>query len=1132
MAWQSNIHAQTPKRDPSEALRQLLNLPAPRPTDPEQYPAPEYPITFFDPNNPPPDDAPVGDLLTYWSRFAYRNGVGPSDTVRQRLFEFCLDNPALFTNFIYLVPQTKVAATKIKEVYDKAELTAIQREQIKKWLLFNSDFFLDELLAQVKNVKEDEKNGTVENVDALNSLVKVKWEAGEPLLRDLIDSAQPRLAALANTLFYQHAIDEKDSAAEEKYRKILKTIASNRDLPSQARDLAIGKLTSTEWDGRDEWYLALFQDETLTPASDGEKNFWPLTALCVSNPDKWIPVMARMVESKDLRIRSAAANCLINVNVRPARKDALMPLLPWLSNPKWVGDKLERGRLQLIGSMEDVDMPESVPGLLWVVENDDGEAGYNRSSAAQSLVRYKDPRAAPALKRALANEKQDIHRGHIIAALIASQGLTDTEQLEALEAYATQLTSDEGRADVERHRNADDEQLPMPVIIGKYLGHLVEVPESLVQAVLTRAETLKSDNPPLATVLIQVAHRWQGRQIDLDMITRIANGSADATTINVALKRRATLRQNLTPQLQSLASVSGMAPGIGAVLLENPSLAHDVLTSKDQLAQIALLACSRRTNTRLPVDLVGPFLRSKNELLALAAERYLLLEDSKQAQELLWQHHPNKAFITGWGENAENVYENFKQAPKAEEKFRAELLKEDGPIEIIALIGTGSEIYDRVLRIFSGKAVYTHYEDPARYREREVSKAELASFKQFLTTRNYADLGPQFDPCYHSCTTEQFLTMTSEKGRRVYSQQDWATWSDLRGNLDRLGEGATLHYNLEKEIKGLEVLLADKSLPVRDVWRQGDETRVLIQSELTEEEIAKQGEDADEDDSEAALIDRWRRQVASHNAPFSWRVYSNNKAGALTSQPDIYSTIDLNKFPPDDENNSILDDDDEQVQRLTDNAIIIARTYDGLWKQLAGTKPVKVSDGEFYYSQPIATADGKWVVVSKEDVSLSKPTYIVRFNVRTGREFRVNLEPADEFTPIAFVVTQNKVLLRRAKNQHVPAKQGIGPDRPEHHLLDPATGDTRLVTGEFTPLYQKGKRFLQPTDQPNEFWAAIPDENKKQTQVGRYNVKDFTFRSLLTVPQISFTSLSMWVDERQKKLYVVYEGQLLRLPLP
>jgi hypothetical protein len=43
---------------------------------------------------------------------------------------------------------------------------------------------------------------------------------------------------------------------------------------------------------------------------------------------------------------------------------------------------------------------------------------------------------------------------------------------------------------------------------------------------------------------------------------------------------------------------------------------------------------------------------------------------------------------------------------------------------------------------------------------------------------------------------------------------------------------------------------------------------------------------------------------------------------------------------------------------------------------------------------------------------------------------------------------------------------------------------------------------------PNEFWAAIPDRMKNQTQVGRYNLGDFSFKPLLVV-HIAFDSMSM-----------------------
>jgi hypothetical protein len=105
-------------------------------------------------------------------------------------------------------------------------------------------------------------------------------------------------------------------------------------------------------------------------------------------------------------------------------------------------------------------------------------------------------------------------------------------------------------------------------------------------------------------------------------------------------------------------------------------------------------------------------------------------------------------------------------------------------------------------------------------------------------------------------------------------------------------------------------------------------------------------------------------------------------------------------------------------------------------------------------------------------------------------------------------------------------------DLPEYYLLAPDTGETQSVSGEFAPLVQEGNRFLQATGKTDEFWAAIPDRAKDQTQVGRYNLKTFSFTSALTIPHISFDSMSMWVDEKRGKIYIAYKGQLLSIPLP
>ncbi len=217
-------------------------------------------------------------------------------------------------------------------------------------------------------------------------------------------------------------------------------------------------------------------------------------------------------------------------------------------------------------------------------------------------------------------------------------------------------------------------------------------------------------------------------------------------------------------------------------------------------------------------------------------------------------------------------------------------------------------------------------------------------------------------------------------------------------------------------------------------------------------------------------------------------------------------------------------------QVIGPDSIVFGQDYANLFRQFAGSKPVAIGDEKASYSSPLATRDGKWVVAVKESEG-DEQSYIVRLNLLTGREFRVNIPPADQLYPVVFIPPLGKVLVKRAKGEYMAnGAKAKGPDKAEYYLLDPATGIVRLVTGDFTPLTQS-ERFLQPTERPDEFWAAISDEKKNQTQIGRYSVKDFSFKPMTTVPQLLFNSQSILVDAAQKKVYVVYKGQLLRLPL-
>lgn len=1131
--------AQATRPETPDVLKQLLALPAPTPrgsgADENTENGPKLQAKeFYDREKMPPDDAPIGDLINYWRWWANQNRPPEvSATVQRRLLEEFSAEPEQVANLLRVFPHDEASAARVKDLYDKSlnnpEIDQESLKRVKKWLVFYSTYFLTELQTMANKVRDNEK-GYIDQAPALVALAKVDWAAAEPLVQSLADSGQPRAATLALILLYERAVRDKDLSAEEKLRGRLRAIVANTNAPGLTRGVAIDVLSTAEWSGRDEWYLSLFHDETLINPTDGIHSFSPLGTLIVKDPDKWIPVMAKLVESTDRTVRSAAAGCLIRFQGDTARVDALRPLLPWLSNPDWAFDRFNQ-RLRLIQSLENVDLPESVPGLIWVVEHDNSEFKSDQSYAAQSLSKYKDARAIPALKKALAAEKREPNRRLILQGLMACGGLPETEQVEALEAYAARLATPDGRTDVMRYRSVEEDPLPLPVSIGMSLSNLREAPDSLLRAVLARADFLRKSNPAVARSLLEVVHGWQGLQVDLDMVQRVADGSADVETIRQALERREKLRESVLPELQALTPGAELAQGLAPVLLEDASLARSVLSSGSESSQIALLACARLAQLPLPVDVVGGRLQSKNQLLAAAAESYLLAEDSRDARELVWARHPKEAFVTGWRENMPLLSsDTYDEMGKFEKQLRDELFKENPPLETIALIANSVEQDGRVLRVYSDRAVYTYYENAVRYRDRVITKEELAAFRQFITTSELANLGPQVTFCHYGCEALELLILTKDKGRRVFSHQGLSRWEDLVTNLDRLGRGenAKIHYHLEKEIKGLEVLYADQQLAVKDVWQGDGGIRIFVERAVPPEELDLQvPNDPEDEQDEAKRAARRLENLARESARFSWRALVNGKADAVTAAPTGFYFFDESRFPGDDE----LEATDQTTQFIPPDSLIITRNFDGLWRQVAGRKPVQISD-DGAYANPIVTPDGKWVVVAKTDGNWGEPNYVARFNLQTGREFRVNLPAADDFSPVAYVASHGRVLLRRARDEDNSSAKAVGPEKPEYYLLDAATGKTELTTGVFEPLRQNGKRFLQPTGKPNEVWAAIPNGATNQTRVGRYNLKDFSFQELLVLPHISFDSMSLWVDEAAAKLFVVYEGQLLRLPLP
>lgn len=1177
------VRAQTAA--PSSLVRKLVDLPAPAPFDApdKKAEAKERPADFMDEDNVPPDDAPIEDLLDYWSQpyanlFPTTYRPTPSKKTIERILEHCEDNPEKLPRYLGIFPPKPEIADTIKNIYDKetgkSEQENYEFTRVKEWLKFNSRYYIEDLKKSANEVRDENNYVQNANQHVLRALAKVDWDAALPIVQRLEnDPSNPYSAILAKWVSYQHARDTGDFATENAYRHDLQKIVENKSATWAQRDLAMDALViEGDFEGRDEWYLSLLEDETLLKIQDN--GYTGLTTLMNASPRKqWLEKMIELTESSNLSVRTAAARNLMRM-YKEGKPEIIKALVPWLANAAWAKESRNKERSALITALGDTLVPESVPGLVAIVMNEE----ENRDAAARALVKYKDPRAVPALRSVLATKETPEERNTFIAALTASGGFSDEEQIAFLEAYAVMISTPEGQESVEAYENyyngedqhegeeAEEEEapekakpvIPMQISIGKFLADQEEPSEGLVVRAMARVKILRRTNPAVAATLDAIMAKWKGKAVYLELMRRMRSGESDVAGIITLLANRKAVREGLPGELTVLRAALGMQRGFASCIAEEPAEYLAILGQTDADAQAAMLGCARLIRAPLPVSEVGEFLGSPNQLLAVAAERYLESEDGLEARKLVLARNKGRAMILGartaFIPDVKSIYEStaleelfasvsgeyFRTGKaadfqKREDALRKELADDASMLAVYALL-TPRDSGHYVVRLYDDRAVFTHYENEARYRDRTLTPKEYEAFYTFLLENNIDATKPALGGCEHECEPGEFIMFGRDGGRRVYYESFPGNEKieKLHEMLSGFGNGeGKLHYRLGDKTPGLEVLLADEASPVRAVWKKGPDLRVLVDGGAPR---AVEGEAGEKTEAGSDVPE----PDAASDGDLSWRKLENGKLGGAVAQPAEAPYLRDEKQVP--ETPGYVSTP-RAWQVRTSKGEIRAGDYDnpGLFRMVQGQEPVTIKEGRYYW--PIVTADGKWVIVRKDDEDPDGFVGVVRINLLTGREYPIRLPQAQSIVALAFVHSHNKVLVYRGKNRNVdpeegeeeytpgPAKPDLTPATPEYYLVDAATGAVQRAKGEFRPLEIEGYRPLQPTGTASEYWAAVYNENTKTTTIGRYSDKTFTLRPVIQVPNINLDSMAIWVDEPEGKVYFVYEGHLLALPL-
>lgn len=391
------------KDDPIIALLKLPAPPPPNPLMPVSYVG-QRPESFYDKSKPPPDNAPIEDLVEYWARIGssvseLRYSPEPSAVVVGRLMSEMERNPERFTSILRAMPNDRRVSDLARNLYAKSSNGSSDegdglKEQLKEWLTENTPDFSSDLERQASRAADTDVY--LSNHREVLSFAKADWDRAAPLVNRLYSNKNGKATVvLGMWALYRQAISSGSVSDADRYRSELMQVVENKEASPGMRDLALDALSGEkEWGGRDEWYISLLSDETLSDLKVGGSTYTGLTTLFLNTPsEQMTDRMIALADSDNIWVRTAAVkNLVIRLGQIPVadenndrRKAILKALLPWLTNKDWV--KTDRdGRSDLIRGLATVKMPEAVPALILALDAKEQRVSYAYAANAANTV--------------------------------------------------------------------------------------------------------------------------------------------------------------------------------------------------------------------------------------------------------------------------------------------------------------------------------------------------------------------------------------------------------------------------------------------------------------------------------------------------------------------------------------------------------------------------------------------------------------------------------------------------------------------------------------------------------------------------------------------------------------------------